>query len=233
MNNRKEVCRTEHTTGSFETLQVTAKSKFESLADCKLSDIYFEHQGENIENAYHFNFLVKKFKKEGEDELILDLKVLIRNRKPFSDWKIEEVLRDIYHYENSIIESVSKNFNMEELPQSSPPLSDEVLSKVVEQLDDKKLIFDKVNINEATAREFISIILTNAACFVKRNNDPTTILMVEKQIVGSHGYGPLDYVLMIQNFFVLVTEAKPSDTHKGIAQNLAQIDSMSEVMFLF
>ena len=72
-----------------------------------------------IENAYHFNLLVKKFKRLDQDELSLDLKVLIRNRKSYSDWKLEEVLKDVYHYESGMLESVSNNFNMEDLPQLS------------------------------------------------------------------------------------------------------------------
>ncbi|CAB4382743.1 unnamed protein product [Rhizophagus irregularis] len=234
VNNRKEVCTIEHTTGSFNKLQIEAKARFETLDECTLSDIYFECKIDKkemkIENAYHFNLLVKKFKRLDQDELSLDLKVLIRNRKSYSDWKLEEVLQDVYHYESGILESVSNNFNMEDLPQLSPPLNDEVLNKIVEQLNDKKFVFDKVHTNEATAREFISVILVNAVCFVKKNIDTTAMLMVEKQIVGSHGYGPLDYVIMIQKFFVLVTEAKPSDPLKGIGQALAQMDSMSEIL---
>src|SRR5271168_2000285 len=106
-------------------LQVEAKSKFESLADCKLNDIYFEHQEEKIENEYHFKLLVEKFKEKDKNKLSLNLKVLIRNQKSFGDWKIEEVLRNIYHYETGILEIVSNDFNLENLPQLSPSLSDE------------------------------------------------------------------------------------------------------------
>ena len=107
------------------------------------------------------------------------------------------------------------------------------MNKIVNQLNDKKFVFDKVNTNKATAREFISVILVNAVRYVKKNIDQTTMLMVKKPLVGSHGYGPLDYVIMIQRLFLLVTEAKPDDPNKGIAQNLVQIDTMSEVIFLF
>jgi hypothetical protein len=66
VNNRKEACIIEHTTGSFNKLQIEAKAKFETLDDCTLSDIYFEYKIDKkemkIENAYHFNLLVKKFK---------------------------------------------------------------------------------------------------------------------------------------------------------------------------
>jgi hypothetical protein len=186
-------------------LQVKAKSKFESLADCKLNDIYFEHQGEEIGNAYHFKLLVEKFKEKGKNGLSLDLKVLIRNRKSFSDWMIEEILRNIYHYNTDMLEIASNDFNLEGLPQLSPSLSDEELNMITEQLKVKESVFDDTNTNEATAREFISVILVNAVYFIQKNNDSTAKLMVEKHLVGSHGYGPLDYVIMIRKFFVLVT----------------------------
>ncbi|RIA86341.1 hypothetical protein C1645_740935 [Glomus cerebriforme] len=160
VNNRSE-CRIKHTTGSFNMLQVEAKAKFESLADCKLSNIYFECKEEKIENTYHFTFLVENNQENGKKELSLDLKILVRNQKSFSDWKLEEVLRNIYDYENSVLELVTVDFNLEDLPQLSLPLSNGELDKIVDQLNDKKFVFDKVNANEATAQEFISVILVN------------------------------------------------------------------------
>jgi hypothetical protein len=113
---------------------------------------------------------VEKYKEMVQkNELCLDLKVLIRNRKPFSNWELEEVLKNVYNYDCGVLESVSYDFNMENLPQLSPPLSDEELNKIIEQLNDKKRVFDKVNTNKATAREFISVILVNAVLFVQKN----------------------------------------------------------------
>jgi hypothetical protein len=105
-------------------------------------------------------------------------------------------LKDVYHYESDMLELVSNNFNIEDLPQLSPLFNDEVLNKIIEQFNNKKFVFDKVNTNEATAREFISVILVNIR-YVKKYNDTAAMLMVKKQIVGSHRYGPLDYVIMI------------------------------------
>ncbi|CAI2172526.1 10875_t:CDS:2 [Funneliformis geosporum] len=181
VNNRKEECKIKHTTGSFNMLQVEAKSKFESLADCKLNDIYFEHQGEKIGNAYNFELLVENLKK----------------------W-LEEVLKNIYNYKNIMLELVSDDFNLEGLPQLSQTLSDEGLNTIIEQLKVKESMFDNTNTNEAIAREFISVILVNAVYFVKKNIDNTATLMVEKQL------------------------AKLNEPGKGIAQNLAQIDSAYE-----
>ncbi|CAG8570842.1 16875_t:CDS:2, partial [Dentiscutata heterogama] len=128
-----------------------------------------------------------------------DLKVRIKNRKAYSEWKLGEVLRDIYHYKSGILDA---------------------------ELKDKKNVFEKVNINEATTREFISVILVNAVNYVKENNDATAKLMVEVNLKGSHGYGPLDYAVLLRQHFILITEAKPLETEKGIAQNLAQIHNL-------
>ena len=59
------------------------------------------------------------------------------------------------------------------------------------------------------------------------------MLMMERQLLGSHSYEPLDYIVMIQTFFLLITETKPNESRKGIAKNLVQIDSVYKVMFLF
>src|SRR5436190_639331 len=133
-----------------------------------------------------------------------------------------------------MLEIELNDFNLEDLPQSSSSLSDEELNMITEQLKVKESVFDDANVNKATAREFISVILVNAVYFIQKNNDSMTKLMVKKLLVGSYGYEPLDYVIMIQKFFVLlVTEAKSHETRKGIAQNLVQLDSVYEVMCLF
>ena len=48
--------------------------------------------------------------------------------------------------------TVSNNFNMEDLPQLSPPLNDKVLNKIIEQLNDKKFVFE-FDSNNANALE--------------------------------------------------------------------------------
>ncbi|CAG8648299.1 5315_t:CDS:2, partial [Cetraspora pellucida] len=227
----KEECIIPHSSGSFNLLQKEAKALFGDLNECETSDIYFEDPKSNniINSAYYFNILVKKIS-DGEKRDLGDLKVRIKNRKAYSEWKLDEVLRDIYHYKSGILDAEVKKFDMECLPLSSPPLSDKELDKLVEQLKDKKNVFEKVNVNEATTREFISVILVNAVNHVKENNDVTAKLMVEVNLKGSHGYGPLYYAVLLRQHFIIITEAKPLETEKGIAQNLAQMHSASEML---
>ncbi|CAG8660377.1 23737_t:CDS:2 [Dentiscutata erythropus] len=152
-----------------------------------------------------FNLLQKEAKalSDGVECDLGDLKVRIKNRKANSEWKLDEVLRNIYHYKSGILDA---------------------------ELKDKKNVFEKVNVNEATTREFISVILVNAVNHVKENNDATAKLMVEVNIKGSHGYSPLDYAVLLCKHFILIMEAKPLEAEKGIAQNLAQMHSAAEML---
>ncbi|CAI2191437.1 5620_t:CDS:1, partial [Funneliformis geosporum] len=65
---------------------------------------------------------------------------------------------------------------------------------IIEQLKVKKSVFDNSNTNEATAQEFISVILVNTIYFFKKNIDNTAMLMVEKQLLEIDSYRPLDYL---------------------------------------
>ncbi|RIB15613.1 hypothetical protein C2G38_2039207 [Gigaspora rosea] len=53
-------------------------------------------------------------------------------------------------------------------------------------------------------------------------------LYVEANLYGSKGYGPVDYLVKLDDFAVLVNKAKLEDIHKGIAQNIMQLHSASE-----
>ncbi|CAB4383215.1 unnamed protein product [Rhizophagus irregularis] len=221
-------CQIPHSSGSFYLLKREAIAKFKNdLAEIETGDIYFEDQNnQGIESTFHFNTLLNNI--DQNDQYDLDLKIRIKKRKAYSDWKIRDVLREIYNYKIDVLEMVQVKFDMSSLPESSPPLSTEVQDKIAEQLEDKKIVFKSVYTNEATAREFISVVLVNTVKFVNIHNDPTTELLVEKQLEGSHGYGPLDFVVMIQKFFLLITEA--NIVEEGIAQILVQLRSASEVL---
>ncbi|CAB4424360.1 unnamed protein product [Rhizophagus irregularis] len=223
-------CQIPHSSGSFYLLKREAIAKFKNdLAEIETGDIYFEDQNnQGIESAFHFNTLLNNIDQNGQNQYDLDLKIRIKKRKSYSDWKIGDVLREIYNYKIDVLEMVQVEFDMNSLPESSPPLSTEVQDKIAEQLEDKKIVFKRVYANEATTREFISVVLVNTVKFVNIHNDPTTELLVEKQLEGRHGYGPLDFVVMIQKFFMLITEA--NSVEEGIAQILVQLRSASEVL---
>ncbi|CAG8647348.1 10008_t:CDS:2 [Rhizophagus irregularis] len=223
-------CQIPHSSGFFYLLKREAIAKFKNdLAEIETGDIYFEDQNnQEIESAFHFNTLLNNIDQNGQNQYDLDLKIQIKKRKVYSDWKIGDVLREIYNYKIDVLKMVQVEFDMNSLPKSSPPLSTEVQDKIAEQLEDKKIVFKRVYANEATIREFILVVLVNTVKFVNIHNDPTTELLVEKQLEGRHGYGTLDFMVMIQKFFMLIMEA--NSVEEGIAQILVQIRSASEVL---
>ena len=104
----------------------------------------------------------------GEKEIILDyLKILINDQKCYSDWKIDEVLLDIYHRKTGMPELELQMLDMDSfsLPESYPQLSVEELNNMAGQLRMRKNVFKDIN-NEATAREFISVILVHSVNFI-------------------------------------------------------------------
>ncbi|GBC07094.1 hypothetical protein RclHR1_07240005 [Rhizophagus clarus] len=100
-----------------------------------------------FEDAFEFDNLLNRTKPNKEEGR--ELKVQIKFRKAYSDWKIEDVLQKLYSRKSSILE-----------------------------IEDKQYVFETVN-NEATAREFTSVFLVNAVKHVKEKNESTAKLMVE------------------------------------------------------
>ena len=62
-----------------------------------------------------------------------------------------------------------------------------------------------------------------------QEKQPLLLLRAETRLVGSRGYGPVDYSVSMDDIVVLVTEAKNNDMTKGAAQNIAQLHSAVEV----
>lgn len=54
-------------------------------------------------------------------------------------------------------------------------------------------------------------------------------LAMELSLVGSYGVGKLDYIIHYLRNWIVVTEAKKDDFAKGIAQNVIEMRSVSEV----
>lgn len=54
-------------------------------------------------------------------------------------------------------------------------------------------------------------------------------LKSEEWLDGSRGFGPVDYSVHLEEFVLLVCEAKKHDFEKGIAQNIMQMCSAVEV----
>ncbi|CAG8642490.1 9511_t:CDS:2, partial [Ambispora leptoticha] len=79
---------------SWAMLRDAATKKFEHLIT---SDFYFVVQddtAEEIDNEFQFNNLMSRTPRNNFDECILNLKVQIKGKKSYGDWKIKEVFED-------------------------------------------------------------------------------------------------------------------------------------------
>ena len=228
-------CEIPHSSGSLSLLRDAVKAEFDRLEKISTNDLYFEYtQGKlkkKIDSEFHFNIIVNNTKPNDQNERILDLKVQIKGQKAYEEWKMSEVAK-LYNDAFKSSETMAK-FSIDDLPESSPPLTSGDLESFINQLEQKLFAFQAVTTNEATAREFISIFMTWATSHVRKNNDNTTRLAVEVDLDGTRGYGSVDYGNFIQYLLTLVTEAKMSEMEKGVAQNLIQLYSAAEVMSSF
>jgi len=218
-----------HSSGSWVLLREAVQKKFEELETC---DFYFvvkiNSKEETIDNEFQFNSLVVRTDLNDRGDRFLDLKIQIKGKKAYGDWSFKEVAKEIYNDAFDSIDSMP-TLEIEEVFKLDPPLNDDDLKRFEDNLREKMTIFhDEVTTNEATAREFISVFLSLAGKHVRMHNDPSTRLKVEVKLNGSRGYGVLYYGVYIQNIPVLVTEAKPHENERAIAQNLVQIHSAVE-----
>src|SRR5688572_27587793 len=82
--------------------------------------------------------------------------------------------------------------------------------------------------NKATSREFISIFMNTAVCYVQFHINENAWLSVEAELNGSRGYSYVDYVVYIDGNMVLIEETKWKDTAECIAKVLMQIHTVVE-----
>ena len=111
-------------------------------------------------------------------------------------------------------------------------IENEITSKVIEHaLEDlhyKNEFYGPItSCLESSVREYISSVLL--ACARITGN---VKLVAELDIAGRKGNGPLDYAILYQNFFLLITEAKKDQLENGIIQNIAQLVASRE-QFLY
>lgn len=104
----------------------------------------------------------------------------------------------------------------------------DVVAKAVQaELSLRARAIDLEQATEYTKREFISPLLIAAVCVYNRTEKLISMLC-EKTVVGKRGRGPIDYALLFQRIFVLITEAKNTDLEGGQAQNLVQQEASRE-----
>ncbi|GES95590.1 hypothetical protein GLOIN_2v1571020 [Rhizophagus clarus] len=78
--------------------------------------------------------------------------------------------------------------------------------------------------NEATRREFISSVLHGvSSCY-----DGEVKVCPEYELSGSHGKGPVDWVIKIGDTIIVVIEAKREDINQGVGQNTIQLQASSQ-----
>lgn len=152
-------------------------------------------------------------------------------KKPYGDWEIKEVFAEVLHQEFASLNEL-RTFNLDELPEHTPLTDDEqklFVDFIQLTLDSFK---NAVNVNEATSREYISVFMKTAIKHIQISTNNSAQLFVENHLNGSRGYGPVDYLVKLNDIAVLVNEAKMEDILKGIAQAIMQLHSMKEVMLL-
>lgn len=135
----------------------------------------------------------------------------------------------IYNNAFDSIDSLSI-FEIEESFKLDPPLNDDDLKRSEYNLREKDGYFSQWDCHKGSncMRIDISVFLSLAVSHVQTCNDPSTRLRVKVELDGSRGYGVLDYGVYIQRIPVLVTETKPYESEKAVAQTLVQIHSFAE-----
>ncbi|RIB15648.1 hypothetical protein C2G38_1562592 [Gigaspora rosea] len=91
---------------------------------------------------------------------------------------------------------------------------EKILEHVLEDIALKhKTCIHITSANEATRREFIYSVLHGvASCYDEMKVCP------EYELSGSHGKGPVDWVIKIGDTIIVVTEAKREDINQGLVR---------------
>jgi len=142
------------------------------------------------------------------------------------------VFRDVLNKEFGTYTDLPK-LNLDELSLNEEIPSDE-LKFFVDSIKNTLGAFNNhISTNEATIREYVSIFMKTAVVYVKNSINPSAQLSVEVDLDGSRAYGPVDYLVKLNDKEVLINEAKVEDISKGIAQNIMQLHTAKEVMVSF
>ncbi|CAG8795120.1 18896_t:CDS:2, partial [Dentiscutata erythropus] len=221
-----------HSSGSWDLLRkdvIRNFSKLSKFENAKVDDLYFEiSEGneENLEDEFQFNELVDRIEEKEKRRVLPDLKVQIKDKKPYNEWDIRDVFTNVLHRDYN--GSLGQVFNLDELPNYNSITVEEMKFFVEEIKKTMKVFKNNINVNEATVQEYISIFMKTAVDHIQTFTNNSAQLYVEANLYGSKGYGPVDYLVKLDDFAVLVNEAKSEDLTKGIAQNIMQLHSASE-----
>lgn len=150
-------------------------------------------------------------------------------KKPYNEWEIKDVFKKVLHQEFRGSIGDHQTFDLDELPNRHPFTEEELKSFVDEIKKTLRAFKNIINANEPTVREYVSIFMKTAVDHIQRFTNDSAQLYVETNLNGTKGFGPVDYLVKLDGFAVLVNEAKSEDINKGIAQNIMQLHSASEV----
>jgi len=77
---------------------------------------------------------------------------------------------------------------------------------------------------EAVASEYVSAVLTGLCLYFR--NEHALIKSPQQELSGTYGRGPVDFVILLDEIMVCVTEVKRDGSlEQGLAQNIAQLDA--------
>ncbi|CAG8474629.1 324_t:CDS:2 [Paraglomus occultum] len=222
--------RVPHSTGTWYMLVDATRANYEKLQDGRISFYYYyldEDAEETIVDEILFNHLLRQTSAH-KNELIINLSVGIKGKKAYTDWNIEEVLKDVLRQEHRTTITDIPQFNIEsEFSNMNPELTENEINRFTANIEANWRIFNKSIINEASARFFIDSFMSSAVSHVNREHS-SMILCVEQLLNGTRGYGYVDYLVKCYEIVVLVTEAELEEIHKRIAQNLVQLHTALE-----
>ncbi|CAG8772688.1 14218_t:CDS:2, partial [Racocetra fulgida] len=217
-----------HSSGSWDLLRkdvIINFSKLSKFENAKVGDLYFEisegnhEENLDIKNEFQFNEL------NGVNILI---QTQLIDKKPYNKWDIRDVFTNVLHRDYN--GSLGQAFNLDELPNYNSVTVEEMKFFVEEIKKMMKVFKNNINVNDATVREYISVFMKTAVDHIQAYTNNSAQLYVEANLYGFKGYGPVDYLVKLDDFAVLVNEAKLEDLTKGIAQNIMQLHSASEVI---
>ncbi|KAF0386052.1 hypothetical protein F8M41_011409 [Gigaspora margarita] len=86
-----------------------------------------------ITDAVQFNALLRRTKPDEKNNSILNLKIRIRGKKVYGEWKFKDVFQVLLKQNHKSLDTVPK-FNPNELPAICHPISDQELDLVYKNL---------------------------------------------------------------------------------------------------
>ncbi|CAG8493589.1 34_t:CDS:2 [Paraglomus occultum] len=221
----------QHSTGIWDQLCALVRENEDQLEEIDKSKIFFcttgkKHRGQELTNIFELNHFLSRLPAD-DHEVGASLSVRIKGRKSYSEWKFYDITKTIFGKGFDDLGDFPR-FDPDEIPKPTSEICTETVNGFFVEIRRKLKAFRAID-NELVTREFISPFLTTAVECVQKN-EPSLLLRAEKPLVGSRGYGPVDFSVEKDGLIIPVTEVKKEQFEQGAAQNLAQLHSMVETL---